>query len=333
MQDLVRHPVTRVLVGIVAVLAVTGLLDHAANYDCAACGKPIDADFVKAGGARYHPEHFVCALCEKVLDGEYVVHEGHNYHASCYRDRVAPRCALCSKALEGRYLEDYWGNAYHTRHEKEAQRCEYCTRFISEKLTKGGVEYNDGRIVCKLCQRRAIDGEEEAVALMRSVATSLREFGIVVDVRTVKLHLVDLKSLRKLAGSSRHALQGFTQFQQDTVGGVPISSAVDVSMLWGLPKEEAASTLAHELMHVWLFSKNREQRNAALTEGSCNYAAYLVLGQEPGPLSGLIIEAMMESNDPAYGKGFRRVKRFADEKGTKAWLALLASRDKLPAGY
>ncbi len=329
-----RRQAITVIVGVIAALAMTGVPHHADQPVCAACGKPIDSDDVlTAGSARYHPEHFVCALCGEVLSGEYVVHERRNYHPSCYNDHLALRCALCGEVLEGRYIVDYWGNSYHTRHDGEAPRCEYCMRFISERLTKGGVTYDDGRNVCRLCTRGAIDRDDEGRALMRSVARSLRELGIDVDAGAIRLHLVDRPELRRLSGGGRHDLQGFTVFQQDTIDGVPTEAAIDVSILWGLPREEAAATLAHELMHVWLSLRQRDQKNDALAEGSCNYAAYLVLGTETGPLGPYLIEALMENDDPAYGKGFRRVKRFAEEKGIGRWLEWIATKDRFPAGY
>ena len=326
------RPTLAILGVLVVVLCLPGSPLRAGDPVCAACGKPIEGEYIKADGRKYHEGHFVCALCRKPLSGEYVVHEGRNYHTSCYTNRVAPRCALCGKTIEGRYLEDYWGNAYHARHEGEEQRCEYCTRFISPELTGGGVEYKDGRIVCRLCQRRAIDRDDEAADVMRSVAASLRRDGIGVDTRHIDLHLVDRQELKKLAGRG-HALQGFTQLKRRSLAGKPVSTAVGVHILEGMPREEAVSTIAHELMHVWLFLRQRDQKSAPLTEGSCNYAAYLALKDEKGPLSGLIVKAMMENDDPAYGKGFRRVKRFAEDKGTKVWLDLLATKDRLPAGY
>jgi hypothetical protein len=327
-----RRPAILILATILAALAMSSVTPRAGDFVCAACGHPIDADHVTAGGEHYHPEHFVCALCRRALSGEYVVHEGRNYHSGCYADHVALRCALCGKMLEGRYIEDYWGNAYHERHEGEAPRCEYCMRFISQRLTKGGVTYDDGRVVCRLCTRRAIDRHDDGTALMRSVAATLARFGIDVDARAVALHLVDRPELKRLSGE-RHALQGFTSFQQTTLQGVRVSATIDVYLLHGLPREEAAATMAHELMHVWLSLRDREQRNAAFAEGSCNYAASLVLGTETGPLSPFILEAMMANDDPAYGKGFRRVKRFAEEKGIARWLEWLATKDRFPAGY
>ena len=322
-----------IVVGIIAALAMTWVPLHAGQPVCATCGRSIDSDYVTAGGETYHAEHFVCALCKEVLDGEYIVHEGRNYHPSCYTNRVAPRCALCSKVLEKRYIEDYWGNSYHARHDGEEPRCDYCKRFISDRLTKGGVTYDDGRVVCRLCSGRAIDRDEEARALLRSVAASLRDFGIDVDAGAVRLHLIDRRELKRRAGSGRKDFQGFTSFQQETLRGIPGAAAIDIWMLWGLPREEAVSTLAHELMHVWLTFRDRNQKNGALSEGSCNYAAYLVLGKESGPLSPYIVEAMMEDDDPDYGKGFRRVKRFAEEKGIGKWLQWIANKDRFPTGY
>ncbi len=75
------------------------------------------------------------------------------------QDPSNTRCAACGQPLEGWYTRDMWGNATCSRHEAEFPRCSACTRLICPRLTGGGVTYADGRQVCMLCRRTAIDSK------------------------------------------------------------------------------------------------------------------------------------------------------------------------------
>jgi hypothetical protein len=93
------------------------------------------------------------------------------------------------------------------------------------------------------------------------------------------------------------------------------------------------STLAHELTHVWQFMAGRLKNDRALSEGSCNYAAYLVLQHYGGKQTEYAISNIIDDKDEIYGDGFRRVKRFAEENGIAAWLELLRKKNHFPGGY
>jgi hypothetical protein len=289
------------IVGIVLALSMTWDLLPASDLACAACGKPISGDRVTAGGASYHPDHFVCALC--------------------------------GSAIKSRYVEDHWGNAYHRTHEGAAPKCDYCSRFLSPSLTGGGVTYDDGRVACGICRRSAIVRASQATALMKWTALGLKGLGIDVNTGGIRLHLVDLGWLRTRTGDGSHTLRGYTSYEETTLGGARASTSIDVYLLSGMPREDAVATLAHELMHVWHSLRHLRRQDPAFVEGSCNYASYLVLSRDPTPQAGYIIQKLMESDDLVYGGGFRRVKRFAEEKGVDAWLRRLAGGGRPPSGY
>src|SRR5262245_40139783 len=300
---------------------------------CAVCRSPIYGEVIHAGDAYYHPEHFVCALCGKRLTSEYIVKDGQNYHKICFESRLALRCALCGQVIQGRYIKDFWGNAYHSSHEGKSPKCEYCSRFLSQTLTDGGATYEDGRVVCGICRRTAVDRDGEAASLMKETVSDLGSSGIEIDRDDVRLHLVGLPELRERAGMGSHILRGYTDFRETRMTGMTLSRRIDVYILHGMPREDALATMAHELMHVWQSKKHRMSNDPAFSEGSCNYASYLALGRHPGGQSDFIVHNMMESDDRIYGKGFRRVKRFAEEKGIERWLDRLGSQDRLPPGY
>ena len=276
----------------------------------------------------------VCSYCKKPLLGGFIVLEDKKYHKACYEDHVALRCSLCGGMVEGRYLYDHWGNVYHDDHERTVPRCAYCLRFISEKLTGGGVEHQDGRRVCAICRRTAVEDLGAAMALLDEVRGRLSDLGLGTGDERIRLLLVDLGEMQKLAGSRSHTLRGYTHHEEITVGqGVVQTRRADIYLLVGMPRMEAIATLAHELTHVWQFLQGRTDNDEAFREGSCNYAAWLVLKSYPGEESAYVADAIASSPDRVYGEGFRRVKRFAEDRGASAWIERLRTRDSLPAGY
>ena len=97
----------------------------------------------------------------------------------------------------------------------------------------------------------------------------------------------------------------------------------------GLPRFDFTGALAHELMHVWLFSNAPTDIDPAFREGSCNYAAYLALQKYSDKEALFVIDRMLQDPDPIYGDGFRRVKEFVEEKGIRYWLHYLQNHKYL----
>jgi hypothetical protein len=96
---------------------------------------------------------------------------------------------------------------------------------------------------------------------------------------------------------------------------------------------ELISTIAHELTHIYFFNHGRFENDRAWAEGSCNYAAWLVLGMYPGRDSSFFRANMNQDFEPVYGEGFRRVKHFAEEKGVDKWVKRMRRKGELPEGY
>ncbi len=100
-----------------------------------------------------------------------------------------------------------------------------------------------------------------------------------------------------------------------------------------MPRIDAVSTLAHELAHVWQFRAGRLDNDEAFSEGSCNYASFLVLQRYGGRSAEYVIANLVDDRNDIYGEGFRRVRRYADAEGVAAWLERLRDSDRLPRGY
>jgi len=275
-----------------------------------------------------------CAYCGEPIRDAYMEQGGKFYHKACWEDHVAIRCSLCGGIIQGAYVKDAWGNRYHTSHRKETAECEYCGRFISEKVTGGGVRYSDGRNVCNICRRTVVEGAGKGRRLLGEAASRLAGLGLRVDPSQVRLQLVDLQRMGELSGDRSRLRMGYTQYEwESTSEGKRRTESVTVYVLIGMPRHETIGTLAHELTHVWLSREGRFETEPALAEGSCNYAAVRVLEEYSDPESRYLIGKMKGSEDPVYGEGLRRVIRFVDRNGAGAWLRLIRSHDGFPAGF
>lgn len=342
----------------------------ASTPTCAACREPITSTYVQWGRQYYHPQHFVCAACGrpigsgayipyqgqpyhqacyaeryaercaacgKPLAGRYVQKDGKPYHEACYQDSIAEKCAVCGVGLSGRYMVDPQGNKYHPAHARQTGNCEYCGRIISPRTSSGGYTYTDGRRVCGTCYRSQVSGDREARSVVESVRAQLHEWGVGVPHAAAPVILVDRGTLRKLLRRTGHPagpnVNGFTSVLTETQGNRIVKRDMAVYVLFGMPRELFAGTVAHELTHVWINLHNGRKLDPAFEEGSCNYMKYLIHTHSQSDLASFAIKTMQEDRDPAYGAGFRRVKAFVDRKGMGMLLTALSRSTTMPIGY
>jgi len=74
-----------------------------------------------------------------------------------------------------------------------------------------------------------------------------------------------------------------------------------------IPTKYAESTIAHELMHVWISENITKKLAPKLEEGSCNYISYIYLKSDYSQDAIDIIKQLKENNDKIYGNGYRKV--------------------------
>jgi hypothetical protein len=318
---------------LVSVLVCAGAAQQSPGV-CASCGEPIEGPYFSTKGLLYHAEHFRCAHCDQPITGSYSEYQGKVYHNECFRDHVALRCALCDATITGEYMRDYWGNSYCQKHDGVAPVCDSCGRFISDELTGGGVRYDDGRYVCNICHPKSITDVAEVRKLVDQVARQMETFGMDVDYRGMNIHLVGRQKMQTLSGHHSDGLRGFTDYREEfRLLGYTRGRRMDMYLLYGMPRMEVISTIAHELAHVWQFNRGHFKTERAWSEGSCNYAAYLVLGLYPGRESSFFRVSLTRDGDDVYGDGFRRVKMLAEAEGADNWLRYLSRDLDFPAGY
>jgi len=320
---------------VAAVLLALAAQPVRAERICKACGQPITGAYFEASGNTYHPDHFRCEHCDKPIEtASYTEYKGRNYHNDCFRDHVALRCDLCGGVIQGEYVIDFWGNAYHLKHQGEAPCCDSCSRFISDKLTGGGVRYDDGRYICNICRPNSVTDVDEILDMIDEVAGHLRELGMKIDYKGMRVHLVGREQMRDLSGEHSEGLRGFTDYAEDwRIFGKSGNRRIDVYFLYGMPRMELLSTIAHELVHVYRFNHGRFEGERPWVEGSCNYGAFLVLGEYPGRDSAFFRTTMGQNDDAVYGEGFRRVKRLAENTSTRAWIKRVKRERGFPEGY
>jgi len=272
-----------------------------------------------------------CDYCNRLITGEYVVSDGQNYHVDCYESHIAPRCALCGEIIEGEYFEDNWGNLVHAKHKGQVPQCLYCRRFISDQISDGMVRYDDGRIVCGICARNAINDIKRAEHIMEDLQASLAGYGIETRDEDIPLSLVGRNSMPELAQGFHADPLGFAYYEKTTyAGGLITNRSYKIYILNGLPRFEFISSLAHELMHIWLYRNAPIDLDATLREGTCNFAAYLILQDYSGREVQFVIDNLISDPNPVYGDGFRKVKAYTDKNGLSDLLKYLKSHRTPP---
>jgi hypothetical protein len=272
-----------------------------------------------------------CDHCGKVIRGQYIESDSKNYHHNCYREHIALRCSLCGGTINGEYYEDYWGNVVHAEHKGKTAQCKYCRRFISEEISGGGFKYDDGREVCGICVQSAITDAVNAESIKSSVQGTLKRYGISVEDKEIPLFLVNKNAMSELARGFHADPLGFTHYEETRYSdGRRSDQKFKIYILIGLPHYEFIGALAHELMHAWLFSNASFDIDPMLREGSCNYAAYLVLKENSDREAKFVLENMHADSNPLYGDGFRRVKDFVERHKVPHWLNYLMSNELPP---
>lgn len=305
---------------------------------CTKCNKLIEGEYFILGNGKYHSECLQrnsenCASCSQPIQGKYYVKDNKKYHSKCFTDNISEKCDVCLEPIVGKYLLDSHGNKYHNSHKNSIPKCDNCNRIISKKTTSGGKKYSDGRDMCNLCFNKAITGYLNVQRLLNSVLLELGRIGIKVDNSNIKIEVADRNKLRNVAkGSYSTAMKGYcsTLIKTTTIGVVKsVDKFFTIYVLDGIPNEYLASTIAHELMHVWFIQNTNSNHSSLLTEGSCNYASYLYLKSQYNRLSNEVIKALDNDPDHVYGDGYRRVKMKFQSSSVRSFLNYLKNNTSI----
>ena len=249
-----------------------------------------------------------------------------------------PTCAGCGgHSGPGKDIQDNWGASYHTQH-ANLKRCFYCARGISSLNTGGGVRHADGRDVCNICQQTAVTRDDEAEEVSERIRARMESWGLRFDYGEIPVRLVDQATLNRQfgRGMGQHegSISGLTtkKWTKDRSGKI-IAREVSIAMLYGLPLEVYEKTIAHELMHAWMFLDKQPEHAPALEEGVCNLAAYYILQENTSQFAGFMKEALYKSKSPTYGEGLRRAIRYVQAHEFPGLVKMLRTHPNVPRGY
>jgi hypothetical protein len=294
---------------------------------CTVCKKALSNQWVSSGSRKYHEECYKkfiqlkCKICSKPIEGEYTHDSEGNYHPECYKDNKALKCSICSEMIEGQYIYDSWGNKTHTEHDKvKPSFCGCCYRVISEKTSKGSQKYQDGRVICGICQETEIIEHHQIIPCKMKVITQLNKAGFNYIPSMIKVTLDNKININKMLGASITSnTHGYTKTTTKSLGGQAVSKEHAIWMLYGLPKLLFEGVLAHELLHVWV-SENNIALDHEEEEGFCNLGAALIYKNENNDFSKVLLKSLDEDEDKVYGDGYRTMKKILEEKGWKELL-------------
>lgn len=224
-------------------------------------------------------------------------------------------CTICTERLNGDYSVDAWGNPFHSHHEKEGRFCHSCSRIISQSITAGGFKFTDGRFLCSLCKSSMIESNVEIQGAYLSVLQQLAKINIDYISDSIPIQLVNQNQLRELTHQQfNYHLKGFTQFieSEDTV-------STQIYILYGLPEIEFQASLAHELLHVYLYHNNI-LLGTFNTEGFCNLGSALIYNNDGTQFSQIHLQAMVNNPDEAYGTAFLNFQKEVEKNGWEYFL-------------
>ena len=278
---------------------------------CTFCNQEIVGEYIVVDGNAFHKNHFKCANCNRIISGSYAIKNGKYYDQKCYEKLFMFKCQICKEPINGEYLIDSYGLKYHKYHEAELERCDNCNRLISEKSTNGGVKYSDGRNICNICKSKKLNSLSEYNHSLNRVISRLNNYGLRFKKQIIALEIVDLNELQKKSGNEHSkSINGFTLTEVETVDNKKTFNHT-IYILSGIPAKYAESTIAHELMHVWIGENIEHKLSMPLLEGSCNYISYTYLKSDYSSDAKDIIKQLENIPDTIYGDGFRKVyKKF-----------------------
>ena len=155
----------------------------------------------------------------------------------------------------------------------------------------------------------------------------LEKSGISIHPFKPDFALIERKDLKRLDRTGREK-QGAAVYRRHLRGDAIEKFELQIYILKGLPLVSYISTCAHELMHIWFYSRGITDASPALVEGSCNLASYLILSRMKEAEAAYLIQSFFSDPHRVYGKGFRKMHKLMESRGIPYWLDYISRRKK-----
>ncbi|KAK3136909.1 hypothetical protein QOZ80_5BG0444820 [Eleusine coracana subsp. coracana] len=282
---------------------------------CAGCKYPIGhGRFLSCMNAVWHPQCFRCFACNKpISEYEFAMHDDQPYHRSCYKEFFHPKCDVCSNfiptnrngLIEYR-AHPFWMQKYCPSHEDDGTpRCCSCERMEPTEVKY--ITLDDGRKLCLECLNSAIMDTPECQQLYMDIQEFFEGLNMKVE-QQVPLLLVERQALNEamVAEKNGHHLpetRGLCLSEEQIVRTIlrrpsigPGNRIIDmitgqykltrlcevtaILILYGLPRLQTGSILAHEMMHAYLRLKGYRNLPPEVEEGICQVLSHMWLESE-----------------------------------------------------
>ncbi|KAM3254307.1 hypothetical protein ACQJBY_048056 [Aegilops geniculata] len=288
---------------------------HQAVFPSSGFRKPIGhGRFLSCMDEVWHPQCFKCYACNKpISEYEFAMHEDQPYHKSCYKDFFHPKCDVCKNFIptnKNGLIEyrahPFWMQKYCPSHEDDGTpRCCSCERMEPTDIRY--ITLDDGRKLCLECLTSATLDSPECQHLYMDIQEFFEGLNMKVE-QQVPLLLVERQALNEAleAEKSGHHLpetRGLclseeqivrTILKRPTIGpGNRIMDMITgpyklvrrcevtaILILYGLPRLQTGSILAHEMMHAYLRLKGYRSLSPQVEEGICQVLSHLWLESE-----------------------------------------------------
>ncbi|KAF8692241.1 hypothetical protein HU200_039846 [Digitaria exilis] len=282
---------------------------------CAGCHNPIGhGRFLSCMGSVWHPQCFRCFACNKpISEYEFAMHDDQPYHRSCYKEFFHPKCDVCDNfiptnrdgLIEYR-AHPFWMQKYCPSHEDDGTpRCCSCERMEPKAIKY--ITLDDGRKLCLECLNSSIMDTPECQHLYMDIQEFFEGLNMKVE-QQIPLLLVERQALNEAleAEKNGHHLpetRGLCLSEEQIVrtilkrphigpgnrildmitGPYKLTRRCEVTailILYGLPRLQTGSILAHEMMHAYLRLKGFRNLSIEVEEGICQVLSHLWLESE-----------------------------------------------------
>ena len=222
-------------------------------------------------------------------------------------------CSICENHIKDKeYYVDIWGNPFHMYHKKTGTFCECCSRIISQKITNGGYELNDGRYICSLCDVSIIKTDEEINESLKKIENMLRKNHIDnINQKEIKIELINrLKMNEHYKFNETDHLKGITKINLND------EKMFHIYILDNLPKIQFEAILAHELLHVWLYKKGIFLDKSTM-EAFCNLGSYMVYKNDGTKFSKIHLMSLENTDTNSDAYKYKILKNMMEENNFK----------------
>lgn len=217
------------------------------------------------------------------------------------------KCVVCKQTIIGEYTIDSWGNTAHKSHNnRPTEFCNSCYRVIEESPIFKSKALLDGRKLCFQCSLTKVESLAVAQKSFKEIKDIYSKFKLLNIPDGVKLQLVSLPEIKRVAKTTSNSIRGLTTTQY-TVLMNHRKYSYSIYVLNSLPKLEFEAVLAHEMLHVFLIENNITLPHHKM-EGFCNLGSYLIYARDRSKHGQVMLAHMEKNPDHAYGVTFREMK-------------------------